>query len=134
MDGEGDGGETGSHMLRGHEGHVDSVTWHPQATLSQDKGQLNLASCGRDGNVFLWGLDSETPLAHLPNVGARVTDLEFHPSGRLLALTVEDASWRLWEVEKGEEVRAVLAYAVAIPYQHPFLYPIMNIFYCCFCN
>lgn len=100
----GEGGQDGSHMLRGHEGHVDSVAWHPQATLSQKPSQLNLASCGRDGSVLLWGLEQETPLAQLPNMEARVTDVAFHPSGRLLALTVEDTSWRLWEVESGEEV------------------------------
>ena len=70
----------------------------------QGPSLLNLASSGRDGNVFLWGLESETPLAHLQNLGARVTDLAFHPSGRLLALTVEDASWRLMDVEQEEEV------------------------------
>uniref|UniRef100_A0A6A7FNZ6 U4/U6 small nuclear ribonucleoprotein Prp4-like n=1 Tax=Hirondellea gigas TaxID=1518452 RepID=A0A6A7FNZ6_9CRUS len=100
----GEGGTDGSHMLRGHEGHVDRVAWHPQATISQNPDQLNLASCSRDGSVNLWGLESEAPLAHLPNMGCRVTDVAFHPSGRLLALALEDASWRLWEVEEGEEV------------------------------
>ena len=43
-----------SHLLRGHSGQVDSVAWHPQATLSQQPNMLNLASCGRDGMWFFF--------------------------------------------------------------------------------
>ncbi|XP_018016537.1 U4/U6 small nuclear ribonucleoprotein Prp4 [Hyalella azteca] len=99
-----DDGRDGSRSLRGHEGHVDSLAWHPQARISQSPAQLNLASCGRDGSVLLWGLESESCIASLPSVGARATEVAFHPCGTLLAVTVDDASWRLWDVEAGEEV------------------------------
>lgn len=33
---------------------------------------------------------------------SRVARVEFHPSGRFLAATVFDNSWRLWDLETGE--------------------------------
>ena len=36
------------------------------------KGSVNLASSDGDGNVRLWGLNSDTPLASLPNINSRV--------------------------------------------------------------
>jgi len=86
--------------LRGHTAQVDAVAWHPSATLKEQT--LQLASCGRDGKVILW--DGAKSVGELPNAGGRVADLAFHPCGKLLALAVEDHSWRLWDVERGEEL------------------------------
>lgn len=59
----------------------------------------------QDGSVKLWSLDNEEPLAdiegHAPH---RVSRLAFHPSGRFLATTCFDHSWRLWDLEACEEI------------------------------
>ena len=90
--------------LRAHNVNADKVTWHPQATLSQDPHAVNLASCGVDGSVFLWALEGETeePLhsltGHAPH---RVASVAFHPAGTLLATACYDHSWRLWDLGAG---------------------------------
>ncbi|CAH8487740.1 unnamed protein product [Schistosoma turkestanicum] len=90
--------------LRGHTAPTCSIVWHPQAGL-QSEQQLALASSAQDGSVKLWSLDNEEPLAdiegHAPH---RVSRLAFHPSGRFLATTCFDHSWRLWDLEACEEI------------------------------
>ena len=49
-----------------------------------DKSVVNLASGGADGLINLWSLESETPLASLQGHTARVSRVDFHPSGRFL--------------------------------------------------
>ncbi|XP_046437636.1 U4/U6 small nuclear ribonucleoprotein Prp4-like [Daphnia pulex] len=94
-----------SHSLRGHKCSVGAIVFHPQATLSLEPSELNMASCSMDGAVKLWNLESEEPIAdmegHAPH---RVSKVEFHPSGRFLATCVFDNSWRLWDLEQGVEV------------------------------
>ena len=51
--------------LRGHTINACSVTWHPQATLTQDPSVINLASSAFDGTVKLWNLESEEPFAEI---------------------------------------------------------------------
>ena len=41
----------------GHDGLVGGVDWHPQATLSQSKSTVNLASGSQDSTVALWSLE-----------------------------------------------------------------------------
>ena len=43
-------------------------------------------------------------LATLEGHSQRVCRVEFHPSGRYLASASEDTSWRLWDVERQEEL------------------------------
>ncbi|RTG91207.1 U4/U6 small nuclear ribonucleoprotein PRP4 [Schistosoma bovis] len=90
--------------LRGHTAPTCAIVWHPQAGL-QSEQQLALASSAQDGSVKLWSLDNEEPLAdiegHAPH---RVSRLAFHPSGRFLATTCFDHSWRLWDLEACEEI------------------------------
>lgn len=92
--------------LRGHTCNVGAVCFHPAATTGAlEEGDVNLASCGHDGSVKLWSLDSDEPLAdiegHAPH---RVSRLRFHPSGRFLATCCHDRSWRLWDLQQLEEV------------------------------
>ncbi|KPJ18787.1 U4/U6 small nuclear ribonucleoprotein Prp4 [Papilio machaon] len=55
-----------------------------------------------DGSLAATG---EGPMASLEGHGpARVARVEFHPSGRFLATTVFDNSWRLWDLETATEV------------------------------
>lgn len=91
--------------LRGHNGNVCSIVFNPYSTLNLPKSVLNLASCGTDGSVNLWNLESEEPIGNLEgHEPHRVSRLAFHPSGRFLATCCSDKSWRLWDLETCEEV------------------------------
>ena len=52
----------------------------------------------------MWSLDRETPIAELENHGARISSMAFHPNGRHLATSCYDASWRMFDLDVGEEV------------------------------
>jgi U4/U6 small nuclear ribonucleoprotein PRP4 len=43
--------------LKGHNDKVGGVAFHPEATISQEKSALNLASGGADGLIQLWNLE-----------------------------------------------------------------------------
>jgi len=72
--------------LRGHTVNACCISWHPQATLTQDPSMVNLASSSFDGSVKLWNLESDEPMVeiegHAPH---RVAKVKFHPSGRFFA-------------------------------------------------
>ena len=53
---------------------------------------------------MLWSLESNESIASLPKAGGRVPDLAFHPSGRFVAVVVDDDTWRLWDIHTQEEV------------------------------
>lgn len=92
-------------VLRGHNHHVGSIVWHPQATLTQSPKSCCLASCCADGIVNLWNMESDEPIfklkGHEPN---RVSRVAFHPSGRFLSTCVFDNSWRFWDLEVRREI------------------------------
>ncbi|KAI9183238.1 hypothetical protein H9P43_004155 [Blastocladiella emersonii ATCC 22665] len=88
--------------LRAHRDRIGGIAWHPRATVGQSESACNLASGGADHAVHLWSLDGrETPLASLVGHTDRVSRIAFHPSGRFLATTSFDQTWRLWDVETG---------------------------------
>ena len=91
--------------FRGHSINAGAIVFHPHSTVGQDEKALNLASCAADGAVKLWSLASDVPIhsldGHQPH---RVSKLAFHPSGRFLGTCCFDQSWRLWDLEKQEEV------------------------------
>ncbi|KAK0429012.1 hypothetical protein QR680_011135 [Steinernema hermaphroditum] len=62
------------------------------------------ASCGHDGIVHLWNLENIQPLASFPSTNIRISRIAFHPSGRYLASSCFDASWRLTDVETCQEL------------------------------
>ncbi|KAI3624949.1 hypothetical protein CBS14141_002370 [Malassezia furfur] len=90
--------------VRGARGRVSGVAWHPQATLSQSRAALNLATGGGDHTVCLWSLDSERPLRRLHGHEARIGRIAFHPLGAYVASASFDGTWRLWDVEHGTEL------------------------------
>ncbi|XP_006640552.1 U4/U6 small nuclear ribonucleoprotein Prp4 [Lepisosteus oculatus] len=90
--------------MRGHNTNVGAITFHPQATLSLDEKDVNLASCAADGSVKLWSLDSDEPVADIEGHSMRVARVAWHPSGRFLGTTCYDNSWRLWDLEAQEEI------------------------------
>lgn len=102
------------HTLRGHAGLVGGVCFRPGVDPS-DENAVCIASGGHDGAVKLWSLGSEESVAdingHMPH---RVSKVEFHPSGRFLATTCYDSSWRLWDLEQKTEVLHQEGHAKAV--------------------
>ncbi|KAI5615687.1 U4/U6 small nuclear ribonucleoprotein Prp4, partial [Silurus asotus] len=80
------------------------VCFHPQATLTLDESDVNMASCAADGSVKLWSLNSDEPVADIEGHFMRVARVTWHPSGRFLGTTCYDNSWRLWDLEVQEEI------------------------------
>ncbi|KAL4401738.1 U4/U6 x U5 tri-snRNP complex protein [Malassezia pachydermatis] len=91
-------------LLAAHEDRVAGLAWHPQATLSQSKESVNLATGAGDGLICTWSLGSEQPLQRLQGHEARVCRIAFHPMGRYLASASFDGTWRMWDVERGTEL------------------------------
>ncbi|KAG6854037.1 hypothetical protein C0991_011242 [Blastosporella zonata] len=90
--------------LRGHDDRVGGVAWHPQATLTQEKGLVNLASGGGEGSVNLWSLESDSPISIMKGHQDRVCRVAFHPSGSYVASASFDTTWRLWDVNTSKEL------------------------------
>ncbi|CAB1318693.1 unnamed protein product [Coregonus sp. 'balchen'] len=90
--------------LRGHNTHVGAICFHPQATLTLDDSDVNMASCAADGSVKLWSLDRDEPVADIEGHSQRVARVAWHPSGCFLGTTCYDNSWRLWDLEAQEEI------------------------------
>ena len=94
-------------VLRGHKGMIGGIAWLPGATEaggSVNRESVNLASSGGEGDIHLWSLSQDTPLATLSGHSSRVCRTEFHPSGRYLASASYDTTWRLWDVESTTEL------------------------------
>lgn len=97
----------GSHLDGLHPEKVSGLQWSPVPTASL------LATGGADGTLKLIsnplneeGEDAPAgrSVAVLSGHLARVNDLTFHPLGTLLASASADLSWRLWDVEKSQEL------------------------------
>ena len=106
----------------GHRERIMSLAWHPTAFMG---GTALLASASADGRCLLWDCrDCECPGTtaaensreggHVPTMEPRstleghkgaVTDCEFHPSGRYLASSGIDYSWRLFDCETSQELQ-----------------------------
>lgn len=95
---------TTSRVLRGHGDRVGGVAWHPQATLTQGEGLVNLVSGAGDKCVNLWSLNSDAPLSVLKGHADRVCRVAFHPSGNYVASASFDTTWRLWDVATSTEL------------------------------
>ena len=94
-------------LWRGHNSQVSGISWAPGATIpgsTVSEGAVNLASGGGEGDVNLWSLTQDTPLATLSGHSGRVCRVEFHPSGKYVASASYDTTWRLWDVEKTTEL------------------------------
>jgi U4/U6 small nuclear ribonucleoprotein PRP4 len=94
-------------VLRGHTEVVSGLSWMPGATIpgsSISSSTVNLASGGGEGNIHLWSLEQDTPLATLSGHENRVSRVEFHPSCKYLASASHDMTWRLWDIETSTEL------------------------------
>lgn len=65
---------------------------------------LDFATGGGEGDIKLWNLNSEKPLASLSGHSGRVGRINFHPSGRYLGSAGFDGTWRLWDVVTQKEL------------------------------
>jgi len=94
--------------LKGHTDRIGGLAWFPGATLASSHvspSTVNLMSGGGEGNINLWALDQDKPLATLSGHSGRVCRTEFHPSGRYAASASFDTTWRLWDVETTAELQ-----------------------------
>ncbi|KAJ5085681.1 pre-mRNA splicing factor [Penicillium argentinense] len=94
--------------FQGHSDRVGGLSWFPGATLPQSNvspSSVNLISGGGEGDIQLWALDKDKPLATLSGHSGRVCRTEFHPSGRYAASASYDTTWRLWDVETTTELQ-----------------------------
>ncbi|KAF3909121.1 Beta-TrCP [Orbilia brochopaga] len=88
--------------LRGHTDKVGGLSWSPMEGLSEDAPCL--VSGGGEGDIHLWNMKQDTPVASLLGHGARVCRVEYHPSGRYVGSASYDTTWRLWDVETTTEL------------------------------
>lgn len=91
-------------VRRGHAEKISGAAWHPDATLGLSEAATNFATGGAEGDVKLWSLDAEKPLATLSGHTNRVGRVEFHPSGAYLGSAGFDGTWRLWDVATHQEL------------------------------
>uniref|UniRef100_A0A6Q2XE09 Pre-mRNA processing factor 4 (PRP4)-like domain-containing protein n=1 Tax=Esox lucius TaxID=8010 RepID=A0A6Q2XE09_ESOLU len=100
--------------LRGHNTHVGAICFHPQATVTLEDSDVNMASCAADGSVKLWSLDRSVVvlwllcgwLCHCVRLGRvpRGCPGLFSQVVEILDLVIYDNSWRLWDLEAQEEI------------------------------
>ncbi|KAJ5097601.1 hypothetical protein N7456_008322 [Penicillium angulare] len=93
--------------FKGHTDRIGGLSWFPGATLGHSNvspSSVNLMSGGGEGNINLWALDQDKPLATLSGHSGRVCRTEFHPSGKYAASASFDTTWRLWDVETTTEL------------------------------
>ena len=93
--------------FRGHRGMIGGLAWYPGATLptsNVSSDSVNLASTCSEGDIKLWSLQHDTPLATLTGHTARVVRCDFHPSGNFLASASYDTTWRLWDMRTHHEL------------------------------
>jgi U4/U6 small nuclear ribonucleoprotein PRP4 len=83
-----------------HSSRIGNVVFNP---MSNTNGTL--ASCDNEGKIALWSLSQEKPVGELKGHTGRVSQVAFHPSGRLLGSASFDHSWRLWDVERQCELQ-----------------------------
>ncbi|PRQ44921.1 putative transcription factor WD40-like family [Rosa chinensis] len=82
--------------LKGHTERLTDVAFSPV------QNHL-LATASADRTARLWNSEG----AHLMTFGGhldRLARIAFHPSGKYLGTTSFDKTWRLWDVETGEEL------------------------------
>jgi WD40 repeat protein len=89
--------------LRGHEGAVQSVSWHPK--LKQ------LATAGADGTLRIWDLPGEP--TKLAGHTKAVLAVSVSPNGQLLATASADGTVRLWDAKR-QFLRALQGHAGAV--------------------
>lgn len=79
--------------LKGHNKEVTSLAWHPHQ-------ESVFCSGGMDGTLLYWNVGpkgSEEPAARIPYAhDMAIWDMQFHPSGHLLATASNDRQTKFW--------------------------------------
>lgn len=92
-------------VLKGHQTNANFITFSPKSGIDLAPNAANLASCGMDGSVVMWGLEDGSPVCQLSGPQSwRVTRVRYHPCGLYLASCCSDNSWRLWDIEASTEI------------------------------
>eukprot|EP00612_Vaucheria_litorea_P004666 CAMPEP_0171467112 /NCGR_PEP_ID=MMETSP0945-20130129/9735_1 /TAXON_ID=109269 /ORGANISM="Vaucheria litorea, Strain CCMP2940" /LENGTH=440 /DNA_ID=CAMNT_0011995483 /DNA_START=240 /DNA_END=1562 /DNA_ORIENTATION=- len=89
-----------------HSDRATGLAWQPCA---QNNEPL-LASAGSDNNAYIWKIGEEkgksecSPHVKLIGHQDRLARIDFHPCGRYIGTAGFDHTWRLWDVETGEQL------------------------------
>ncbi len=116
---------------RGHSERVVSLAWRPgvevdlAGSAEQPEGSgadaegdvqllgskaeaptsvVHFATGSADCDIKLWNTACSTAQAALQGHSSRIAKVEWHPSGKFLASTSYDYTWRFWDVERQEEL------------------------------
>jgi WD40 repeat protein/O-antigen/teichoic acid export membrane protein len=81
----------GMTTLGGHSAAIESLAWSPDGLL---------ATASADGTVRVWDPSAETCLAALAGHTEAVTSVAWSPDGQLLASASEDATARIWRIDR----------------------------------
>eukprot|EP00271_Cylindrocystis_brebissonii_P017743 TRINITY_DN472_c0_g2_i1.p1 TRINITY_DN472_c0_g2~~TRINITY_DN472_c0_g2_i1.p1 ORF type:complete len:586 (+),score=90.77 TRINITY_DN472_c0_g2_i1:412-2169(+) len=90
-------------QLKGHTERITAAAFHPRSCLDQEPSAANLATASADRKAIVWSLRGDvlrTFEGHLD----RLARVAFHPSGNYLGTASFDKTWRLWDIESGQEL------------------------------
>lgn len=83
--------------LRGHRGHVTSVSFSPDSKM--------LASSSEDGTVKLWTVETGREIYTFEGHHGVVASVSFSPDGKIIASGGWDRTVKLWDTTTGKEIR-----------------------------
>lgn len=74
-----------------------------------------LATGSNDGMIRIWDLATQQILMSFSSHPKGITQVAFHPSGKMLASSGNDALVHLWDIVSGEEITWLIGGAFAVP-------------------
>jgi len=90
--------------LQGHTAEVSSAVFQPLGDDSIDFKKLKIVSASADRTIRIWNQEN------IPNLlmghQGKVWNVEFSPSGRQIASADSDGTVRLWDADKGTEIKS----------------------------
>ncbi len=89
------------HILRGHVGGVYNLRFSPDGKT--------LATCGLDGNIFLWDVNTGANKNVLKGHLSDVIEVTFSHDGKRLASGGADGTARIWDVVTGNQLNQYTA-------------------------
>lgn len=84
-------------LMKTFKGHSDRICG---LTMMDDF----IASCSSDKLINLYKTDNQEAVLSLSGHAHRVSQVKFHPFGKLLGSASYDTSWRLWDLTTGKEL------------------------------
>uniref|UniRef100_A0A8C7P2X1 Uncharacterized protein n=1 Tax=Oncorhynchus mykiss TaxID=8022 RepID=A0A8C7P2X1_ONCMY len=109
-------------LWTGHNTYVGAISFHPQATLTMEDSDVNMASCAANGTVRLddevarvawhpcgrflgttwWvNLFAQEEILHQEGHSKGVHDLHFHPDDSVVGTGGLDSFGRIWDLRTG---------------------------------